>query len=77
MEKQCAAQGGGVDRELKAANMPTGTLKRIAGDRSAHGLQKMVEDDRYAADIPTPPFLRAGRAAAGGTLRGPFSTGET
>ena len=37
----------GVDTELKAANL--NRLKRIEGQ--VRGLQKMVEDDRYCADI--------------------------
>jgi CsoR family transcriptional regulator, copper-sensing transcriptional repressor len=37
----------GVDAELKAANR--NRLKRIEGQ--VRGLQKMVEDDRYCADI--------------------------
>jgi len=37
----------GVDAELKAANL--NRLKRIEGQ--VRGLQKMVEDDRYCADI--------------------------
>lgn len=46
MEKQ-ARKAVGVDRELKAANL--NRLKRIEGQ--VRGLQKMVEDDRYCADI--------------------------
>src|SRR6266702_2253192 len=37
----------GVDADLKAANR--NRLKRIEGQ--VRGLQKMVEDDRYCADI--------------------------
>ncbi|HEV2102225.1 MAG TPA: metal-sensitive transcriptional regulator [Candidatus Acidoferrum sp.] len=37
----------GVDTELKAANL--NRLKRIEGQ--VRGLQKMVEDERYCADI--------------------------
>ena len=46
MEKQ-ARKAVGVDSELKAANL--NRLKRIEGQ--VRGLQKMVEDDRYCADI--------------------------
>jgi DNA-binding FrmR family transcriptional regulator len=53
---QCAcdtAAGGrkaiGVDSELKAANQ--NRLRRIEGQ--IRGLQKMVEEDRYCADIIT------------------------
>jgi len=46
MEKQ-ARKAAGVDRELKTANL--NRLKRIEGQ--VRGLQKMVEDDRYCADI--------------------------
>jgi len=46
MEKQ-ARKAAGVDTELKAANL--NRLKRIEGQ--VRGLQKMVEDDRYCADI--------------------------
>src|SRR5258705_13308220 len=48
MEKQMR-KAEGVDRELKAANL--NRLKRIEGQ--VRGLQKMVEDDRYCADIIT------------------------
>src|SRR5882762_8157 len=48
MEKQ-ARKAVGVDSELKAANL--NRLKRIEGQ--VRGLQKMVEDDRYCADILT------------------------
>src|SRR4051812_38673492 len=37
----------GVDHEIKAANLKR--LRRIEGQ--VRGLQKMVEDDRYCADI--------------------------
>jgi DNA-binding FrmR family transcriptional regulator len=37
----------GVDQEIKAANLRR--LRRIEGQ--IRGLQKMVEDDRYCADI--------------------------
>ena len=40
-------KAAGVDRELKTANL--NRLKRIEGQ--VRGLQKMVEDDRYCADI--------------------------
>src|ERR1700732_3238053 len=40
-------KAAGVDTELKAANL--NRLKRIEGQ--IRGLQKMVEDDRYCADI--------------------------
>jgi CsoR family transcriptional regulator, copper-sensing transcriptional repressor len=46
MAKQ-ARKAAGVDTELKAANL--NRLKRIEGQ--VRGLQKMVEDDRYCADI--------------------------
>src|SRR5258708_4104610 len=46
MEKQ-ARKAAGVDAELKTANL--NRLKRIEGQ--VRGLQKMVEDDRYCADI--------------------------
>jgi DNA-binding FrmR family transcriptional regulator len=46
MEKQ-ARKAVGVDSELKAANL--NRLKRIEGQ--IRGLQKMVEEDRYCADI--------------------------
>jgi CsoR family transcriptional regulator, copper-sensing transcriptional repressor len=46
MEKQ-ARKAAGVDTELKAANL--NRLKRIEGQ--VRGLQKMVEEDRYCADI--------------------------
>src|SRR5258708_19486032 len=46
MEKQMR-KAAGVDRELKTANL--NRLKRIEGQ--VRGLQKMVEDDRYCADI--------------------------
>jgi DNA-binding FrmR family transcriptional regulator len=46
MEKQ-ARKAAGVDAELKAANL--NRLKRIEGQ--VRGLQRMVEDDRYCADI--------------------------
>jgi DNA-binding FrmR family transcriptional regulator len=46
MEKQMR-KAVGVDSELKAANL--NRLKRIEGQ--VRGLQKMVEDDRYCADI--------------------------
>lgn len=49
----CDAQGGrravGVDPEIKAANRHR--LRRIEGQ--IRGLQKMVEGDRYCADIIT------------------------
>ena len=48
MEKQ-ARKAVGVDAELKAANL--NRLKRIEGQ--VRGLQKMVEEDRYCADIIT------------------------
>ena len=48
-----AADGGrkavGVDPDIKAANLLR--LRRIEGQ--VRGLQKMVEDDRYCADIVT------------------------
>ena len=40
-------KAAGVDAELKAANL--NRLRRIEGQ--IRGLQKMVEDDRYCADI--------------------------
>lgn len=48
----CDAQGDGrravaVDPEIKASNLRR--LRRIEGQ--VRGLQKMVEDDRYCADI--------------------------
>jgi len=46
MEKR-RRKAAGVDAELKAANM--NRLKRIEGQ--VRGLRKMVEDDRYCADI--------------------------
>jgi CsoR family transcriptional regulator, copper-sensing transcriptional repressor len=46
MEKR-ARKAAGVDAELKAANL--NRLKRIEGQ--VRGLQKMVEDERYCADI--------------------------
>jgi DNA-binding FrmR family transcriptional regulator len=46
MEKR-ARKAAGVDTELKAANL--NRLKRIEGQ--VRGLQKMVENDRYCADI--------------------------
>ena len=46
MGKQ-ARKAAGVDADLKAANR--NRLKRIEGQ--IRGLQKMVEDDRYCADI--------------------------
>jgi DNA-binding FrmR family transcriptional regulator len=46
MEKH-GRKAAGVDAELKAANL--NRLKRIEGQ--VRGLQKMVEDDRYCADI--------------------------
>ena len=46
MEKR-ARKAAGVDTELKAANL--NRLKRIEGQ--VRGLQKMVEEDRYCADI--------------------------
>jgi DNA-binding FrmR family transcriptional regulator len=46
MEKR-TRKAAGVDMELKAANL--NRLKRIEGQ--VRGLQKMVEDDRYCADI--------------------------
>jgi len=46
MAKQ-ARKAAGVDTESKAANL--NRLKRIEGQ--VRGLQKMVEDDRYCADI--------------------------
>ena len=49
----CEAGGGrkavGVDRTIKAANLRR--LRRIEGQ--IRGLQQMVEDDRYCADIVT------------------------
>ena len=45
--KKRARKAAGVDAELKAANL--NRLKRIEGQ--VRGLQKMVEDDRYCADI--------------------------
>src|SRR6267154_6717608 len=48
MEKQ-ARTAVGVDSELEAANLKR--LRRIEGQ--VRGLQKMVEDDRYCADILT------------------------
>lgn len=48
MEKQ-ARKAAGVDADLKAANR--NRLKRIEGQ--IRGLQKMVENDRYCADIIT------------------------
>jgi DNA-binding FrmR family transcriptional regulator len=46
MEKQ-GRKAVGVDSELKAANL--NRLKRIEGQ--VRGLQKMVQEDRYCADI--------------------------
>lgn len=46
MQKR-ARKAAGVDAELKAANL--NRLKRIEGQ--VRGLQKMVEADRYCADI--------------------------
>ena len=46
MERQ-ARKAAGVDADLKAANR--NRLKRIEGQ--IRGLQKMVEEDRYCADI--------------------------
>ncbi|HXJ13280.1 MAG TPA: metal-sensitive transcriptional regulator [Candidatus Limnocylindrales bacterium] len=46
MEKQ-TRRAAGVDADLKAANL--NRLKRIEGQ--VRGLQKMVENDRYCADI--------------------------
>ena len=46
MEKR-ARKAIGIDAELKAANL--NRLKRIEGQ--VRGLQKMVEDERYCADI--------------------------
>ena len=46
MGKQ-ARKAAGVDADLKAANR--NRLKRIEGQ--IRGLQKMVEEDRYCADI--------------------------
>jgi DNA-binding FrmR family transcriptional regulator len=53
---KCACEGGaggrkavGVDPALKAANQ--NRLRRIEGQ--IRGLQKMVEEDRYCADIIT------------------------
>ena len=43
------AHAAGVDNALKAANLKH--LRRIEGQ--VRGLQKMVEDDRYCADIMT------------------------
>ena len=53
-ECACASAGGGrkavgVDPELKDANRKR--LRRIEGQ--VRGLQKMVEEDRYCADIIT------------------------
>jgi DNA-binding FrmR family transcriptional regulator len=45
--KSAGRKAAGVDAELKAANL--NRLKRIEGQ--VRGLQKMVEDDRYCADI--------------------------
>jgi len=42
-----ARKAAGVDAELKAANL--NRLRRIEGQ--VRGLQKMVEGDRYCADI--------------------------
>jgi CsoR family transcriptional regulator, copper-sensing transcriptional repressor len=42
-------KAAGVDRQLKEANRKR--LRRIEGQ--VRGLQKMVEDDRYCADIIT------------------------
>ena len=46
MEKR-VRKAAGVDAELKAANL--NRLKRIEGQ--VRGLQRMVEQDRYCADI--------------------------
>ncbi len=46
MEKQ-TRRAAGVDADLKVANL--NRLKRIEGQ--VRGLQKMVENDRYCADI--------------------------
>jgi DNA-binding FrmR family transcriptional regulator len=46
MHKQ-GRKATGVDAELKAANL--NRLRRIEGQ--VRGLQKMVEEDRYCADI--------------------------
>jgi CsoR family transcriptional regulator, copper-sensing transcriptional repressor len=45
--KSGGRKAAGVDAELKAANL--NRLKRIEGQ--VRGLQKMVGDDRYCADI--------------------------
>jgi CsoR family transcriptional regulator, copper-sensing transcriptional repressor len=45
--KMQARKAGGINIELKSAN--TRRLRRIEGQ--IRGLQKMVEDDRYCADI--------------------------
>lgn len=44
-----ARKAAGVDGDIKAANLTR--LRRIEGQ--IRGLQKMVEDDRYCADILT------------------------
>jgi len=53
----CATQGGGsggrkavgVDPDIKARNLKR--LRRIEGQ--VRGLQKMIDDDRYCADVMT------------------------
>jgi CsoR family transcriptional regulator, copper-sensing transcriptional repressor len=52
----CGCEAGGTDRkavavdpEIKAANLRR--LRRIEGQ--VRGLQKMVQDDRYCADVVT------------------------
>jgi DNA-binding FrmR family transcriptional regulator len=42
-------KAAGVDPEIKAANLKR--LKRVEGQ--IRGIQKMVEDDRYCADVLT------------------------
>jgi CsoR family transcriptional regulator, copper-sensing transcriptional repressor len=45
--KEAGKKAVGVDREIKEANQKR--LRRIEGQ--VRGLQKMVEDDRYCADV--------------------------
>ena len=63
MRRPCACdadhKAAGVDPELKEANRKR--LRRIEGQ--IRGLQKMVEDDRYCADIITQIASRAGSTA--------------
>ena len=49
MRVQCGGKATGVDPDIKSSNLTR--LRRIEGQ--VRGLQKMIEEDRYCADVLT------------------------